>query len=254
MQPPQLRAGLDAHALDEHGPGVTVRRERVGLPAGRGTARASAAGAASRAAAPRSPAARARRRPRGVDRRPGRCRSPARRPPVAAPPGGRIAAAANGSPATSSSAGPRHRASASRGRPPATSRSKRVTSRSSGPSRSSYPRPRVTICPSPVRLAQLRHVQLDQLDGRRRRSLAPQAVDQAIRRHGRAGVERQQRQQRARLARADGDRTSIDVGLHGSQEPNVHRAAFTADTTGPLYRDLPPVRPPLDRPAGRSRP
>ena len=73
------------------------------------------------------------------------------------------------------------------------------------------------------RLAQLRHVKLDELDGRRRRPLAPQALDQAVGRDGRPGVEREQREQRARLARADGDRTPIDAGLHGSQEPDVHR-------------------------------
>jgi hypothetical protein len=76
------------------------------------------------------------------------------------------------------------------------------------------------------RLAQLRHVELHQLGGRRRRPLTPQRVDQAIGRHRRAGVQRKHGQQRARLARANGDRPLIDAGLHGSQESDVHCASL----------------------------
>ncbi len=57
----------------------------------------------------------------------------------------RISAAANGSPATSASASPRQRASASRADPLALRCSKRATSTAVGGSRNSYPRPRVTI-------------------------------------------------------------------------------------------------------------
>ena len=76
------------------------------------------------------------------------------------------------------------------------------------------------------RLAQLRHMELHELRGRRRRPLAPQRVDQAIGRDGRAGMERQHRQQRPRLARANSDRPLIDAGLHGSQESDVHCASL----------------------------
>jgi hypothetical protein len=65
------------------------------------------------------------------------------------------------------------------------------------------------------RLAQLRHVELHELRGGGRRRVAPEAVDQPVRRHRRAGVEREHRQQRARLARADGDGTPVDAGLYG---------------------------------------
>ena len=66
------------------------------------------------------------------------------------------------------------------------------------------------------RLAQLRHVELHELRRGSRWRVAPEAVDQAIRRHRRAGVEREHRQQRARLARANGDGSPVDAGLHGS--------------------------------------
>ena len=57
----------------------------------------------------------------------------------------RTSAAANGSPATSASASPRHRASASRADPLALRCSKRATSTAVGGSRNSYPRPWVRI-------------------------------------------------------------------------------------------------------------
>jgi hypothetical protein len=81
------------------------------------------------------------------------------------------------------------------------------------------------------RLAQLRHIHLDQLARRRRRLLAPQAVDQTRGRDRRSGVERQQRQQRARLAAAERDRAPVDACLHGSQDTDVHHTIAKADPT-----------------------
>jgi hypothetical protein len=54
-------------------------------------------------------------------------------------------------------------------------------------------------------LAQLRDVDLHHLRRCRRRCLAPQAVNQRLRRDGRALAEREHRQQRPRLPRADRD-------------------------------------------------
>ena len=137
VQPPQLRAGLDAHALDEHRPRLAVRLERVGLPAG--------------AVQREHPLQVQRLAQRLLEHEPLEladhlavatlgevdARSPARRPPAAAPPAG-----GSRRPRT---ARRRRRRAAGRatGRAPraasraATSCSKRVTSRSSGPSRSS---------------------------------------------------------------------------------------------------------------------
>ena len=72
------------------------------------------------------------------------------------------------------------------------------------------------------RLAQLGHVDLDDLGRRRRRLLAPEPVDQTHSRDRGVGVERQHRQQRARLAPAEGDLPPVDAGLHGSQDLDVY--------------------------------
>jgi hypothetical protein len=67
------------------------------------------------------------------------------------------------------------------------------------------------------RLAQLRDVDLDHLVRRRWRGLAPEAIDQCLRRDRGAFVEGEYCEQRARLASADGDRLFVDGGLHRSK-------------------------------------
>ena len=77
----------------------------------------------------------------------------------------------------------------------------------------------------PERLAQLRDVDLDHLVRRRRRRLAPEAVDQRLGRDRGSLVEGEQGEQRARLPRADGDRLVVDARLHGSEKSKVHSNA-----------------------------
>ena len=214
--------------------GVAVGLERVGLAPGAVQGEHPLRVQRARAAAARAPAARARRRTRDGGRRPGRGRSRARRAASRSSSSRRISAAANGSPATSSSGGPRHSASASRGCPAATSRSKRrdVEVLRAEPQLVAAPARDDRARRAGERLAQLRHVELHELRRRRGRRLAPQAVDQPLGGDGRAGVQREHRQQRARLARGDRDRAPVDAGLHGSQESDVHSGP-PADTTAP---------------------
>ena len=72
------------------------------------------------------------------------------------------------------------------------------------------------------RLAQPRDVDLHHLGRRRRRLLAPEPVDQALGRDGRAGVERQHRQQGARLRTAEDDSVAVRAHLHGSEQVYLH--------------------------------
>ena len=108
--------GLDADLLDERRARVAVGLERLGLPAGSVQREHALRVQALAQRLRRRPAAPARRSPRRAGPPRGRAsialsaarsRSSSRR---------RISAAANGSPATSASASPRHRASASRAR------------------------------------------------------------------------------------------------------------------------------------------
>ena len=72
------------------------------------------------------------------------------------------------------------------------------------------------------RLAQLRDVQLHHLGRRRRRLIAPQPVDQPLGRNGRAGLEREHREQGARLRAAEGDPAVVRADLHRSEQLNLH--------------------------------
>ena len=79
------------------------------------------------------------------------------------------------------------------------------------------------------RLAQLGHIDLHDLGRRRRRLLAPEPVDQTHGRDRGVRVERQHRQQRARLARAEGDLPPVDAGLHGSEDLDVYLSIANRD-------------------------
>ena len=74
------------------------------------------------------------------------------------------------------------------------------------------------------RSAQPRDIGLQRLRRRRRRIRTPKALDQAVGRDGLGRIEREDREQRARLRTAEGHRPPIDADLHGSQEPDVHAA------------------------------
>ena len=107
------------------------------------------------------------------------------------------------------------------------------------------------------RLAQLGDVELDHLVGSGRWLLAPQPFHEPVGRDGRALVQREQGEQGARLARADGHRLTADADLHGSEDADLHlstsQATLRADRTpaptsrqAAIYRgstaDLPPRR------------
>ena len=81
-------------------------------------------------------------------------------------------------------------------------------------------------------LAQLRDVDLERSSRRWRRILAPEPLDQPVRRHRLAGVEGQHGEQGARLSAAQGDPAPTDVGLDGSQDMNVHLNVAPGDRNG----------------------
>ena len=81
---------------------------------------------------------------------------------------------------------------------------------------------RVALAVRGHRLAQLRDVDLHHLGRSRRRLLAPQPVDQALGRDGRAGLERQHRKQGARLRAAERDPPVAGAHLHGSEQVDLH--------------------------------
>ena len=81
---------------------------------------------------------------------------------------------------------------------------------------------RVALTHRVDRLAQMRHVQLDQLARRRGRRFAPQSVDQLVGRHRRAGVQREQREQRALLRATERDRVAVRRHLDRSEQQDVH--------------------------------
>ena len=101
------------------------------------------------------------------------------------------------------------------------------------------------------RLAQLRDVQLHHLGRCGRRLLTPEPPDEPIRRDRRTGVQRQQREQRPWLPRADEHRLAAGACLHGSENADVHIApqrSLHEATVLPLPRhyrastaDLPPA-------------
>jgi hypothetical protein len=78
-------------------------------------------------------------------------------------------------------------------------------------------RDRVVLPVRGHRLAQVRHVELHHLGRRGWRLVAPQPVDQPLGRHGRAGVEREHREQGARLRAAERDSDLVRADLHGSE-------------------------------------
>jgi hypothetical protein len=80
-------------------------------------------------------------------------------------------------------------------------------------------------------LAQLRDIQLDHLGRRRRRLVTPEPHDDPVRRDGRAGVQRQQRQQCPWLPGADQHRLAAGACLHGSENADVHIASDRCSTT-----------------------
>jgi hypothetical protein len=80
------------------------------------------------------------------------------------------------------------------------------------------------------RLADVRDVALDHLGSGRRRGLAPEPVDQLVGGHRRPLAEREHRQQRARLARADRDRLIAVAGLHRSEDSKIHGQGSLSDS------------------------
>ena len=82
------------------------------------------------------------------------------------------------------------------------------------------------------RLAQPRHVDLDALDGARRRVLAPQRERQAIGAHRLVGVQQQHGEDRTGLDTSQGHRSVLAVDLHGPEYPKLHG----------VRRKLPPSR------------
>jgi hypothetical protein len=81
------------------------------------------------------------------------------------------------------------------------------------------------------RLAQLGHVNLNQLRRGCRRLLAPKTLDQALARDRRARIEREHRQQRPRLDAAERDRPPIDDRLQRSKNLDVHITGTSSDPT-----------------------
>ena len=77
-------------------------------------------------------------------------------------------------------------------------------------------RPRADHVPA-QHLAQRRHVHLDDVAGRLRRRIAPQAVDDLIHRHRRTGPQRQQAQQRPRHRRRNRQFSLAVAELHRAQ-------------------------------------
>jgi hypothetical protein len=90
-------------------------------------------------------------------------------------------------------------------------------------------------CLDPVgaqRLAQPGDVDLERLDRRGRRFLAPQRVDEGVARDRRAGPQQQRRQQRALLRASQVDRAAVRAGLDRPQDPEFH-AVFSPPDARP---------------------
>ena len=82
-------------------------------------------------------------------------------------------------------------------------------------------------------LAQLRDVHVQALGRRRRRPLAPQLVDQALRRDHLVRVHQQQSQQRPAPSSSDLDRTIVVRYLQRSEQAEVHFTSPRGDTSRP---------------------
>ena len=239
MQPPQLRAGLDADLVDQRAAGLAKGLERLRLaPAAvqreHQLRRAGARAAGARRRAPRARPTRSAWRPSGqvgvdalLERHAAQLLQPCdlglRERLVA----------------TSASGGPRHSASASRsargrlGRPivasapprSPTSRSKRSTIELAvvDPQRVSVA---AGLQPPPVAIAerptQLADVVLEHLGGRRRRRLSPQRVDQSLARDRLVAMQQQQDQDVALPAQSEPDGPIPFADLERSQQGKLH--------------------------------
>jgi hypothetical protein len=71
-------------------------------------------------------------------------------------------------------------------------------------------------------LAKLRDVELHHLRRRRRGLVAPEGFNEAIARHRRALVQRQNGQQRPRLAPPDGNQAAVGRDLHRTEDADLH--------------------------------
>jgi hypothetical protein len=78
----------------------------------------------------------------------------------------------------------------------------------------------------PERLTQLRNHVLERRPGRARRVLAPELVEQLVRRDHAPCVERQQAQQRALLLPAERERPAVARDLEWPEDANVEHTLF----------------------------
>ena len=76
--------------------------------------------------------------------------------------------------------------------------------------------------PTSQRLAKLRDVDLEALRGGRRRTVAPELVDQAIGGDDLVAVKEQNGEHRALLRSAEGDLTSLRADLERPEDPKLH--------------------------------
>ena len=121
-----------------------------------------------------------------------------------------ISIAANGSPATSARAGPRHSPSASRAAPAASSRSKRTRSTASPDAQLVAAAVRDDLRAAwSERLAQARDVDVHHLPGARRQIRRPQPLDEAVGTHHPVDLQREHRQDRTLLAAAGGQLDAV---------------------------------------------
>jgi hypothetical protein len=65
------------------------------------------------------------------------------------------------------------------------------------------------------------HVDLQRLDGRGRRILSPEAVDQLLRRDDAPAIDEQEREQRALLRRAERHEPAVGHGLYRLQDAEL---------------------------------
>ena len=77
--------------------------------------------------------------------------------------------------------------------------------------------------PVPERLAELRDVDMDAVEGARRRFFVPERVDQAVRRDDLAGVQEKHREQRSLLAGTDLERLFALTDLEWAENSELHR-------------------------------
>ena len=100
--------------------------------------------------------------------------------------------------------------------------------------------PPASLLRGPQQPPQPRDVHLDDLPGRRRRLLAPEAVGQPVRRDGLVAVQQQQGEQRALLWPAQGEGALTDARLERPKDQELHVPA-------PVYRRVRDHRTPASR-------